>query len=104
MNRNGWIGKALLVLAVVVPVAGFAGSIYLATSGNSLAMFSGNDRPQNEAYVLTGADFPESTNIGDQVGQQVPEFNLELADGTRVASASLVEEGQPTYLFFWATI
>ena len=104
MNRSGWIGKVLLGLAVVVPVVGFAVSLYLATSGNSLTMFSGNDSPDSEPYVLTATDFPETANTGNQVGYQVPGFTMELADGSEVMSAGLVEQGRPTYLFFWATI
>ena len=104
MNRNGWIGKVLLALAVLVPLVGLAASVYLATSGDSLGVSSGDEGPTGEPYVLTAADFPGSPDTGNQVGYRVPEFTMALADGSEVTSASLVEEGQPTYLFFWATI
>ena len=104
MNRSGWIGKVLLGLAMVVPVVGFAVSIYLATSGNSLTTSSGNDSPESEPYVLTATDFPETADTGNQVGYQVPAFTMELADGSKVMTASLVEQGRPTSLFFWATV
>ena len=104
MNRNGWIGKVLLALAILVPLLGMAASIYAARSDRSLAIFSSNDNSQEEAYFLTAADFPESLETGNKVGDRVPDFNLELADGSSVTSASMVASGRPTYLFFWATI
>ena len=104
MNRNGWIGKVLLALAVLVPLVGMAASIYVATSGKSLAIFSSTEDSQEEVYFLTAADFPEPLPTGNQVGHQIPDFTLELADGSSVTSASLVQSGRPTYLFFWATI
>ena len=42
-------------------------------------------------------------NIGVEVGKHVPPFALELADGSTVTSADLLEASQPTFLFFWAT-
>ena len=104
MNRNGWIGKVLLVLAVVVPIAGFAASIYLASTDNSVSIFPGDNGTQAEPYVLTAADFPDAPDIGNQVGYQIPEFTLELADGSSITSSGMVEGGRPTYLFFWATV
>ena len=104
MNRSGWIGKALLGLAIVLPVVGFGVSIYLATTENSLSVFSKNDSSESDVYFLTAADFPEPLQTGNQVGYQVPEFTLELADGSSITSSDLVSRGKPTYLFFWATI
>ena len=104
MNKNGWIGKVLLALGILVPVAGFAASVYLSSSGQSINPFSTADTPAADEYVLTAADFPETQETGNQVGYQIPDVTMELADGTTVTSASLVEQGRPTYLFFWATI
>lgn len=104
MNRNGWVGKALLALAVLVPVLGMGISIYLATTGNSLGAVTVSGSADEDSYVLTAADFPDTNDIGNQVGYRIPDFTLELADGSTVTSSGLVEEGRPTYLFFWATI
>ena len=41
--------------------------------------------------------------IGNRVGSRIPDFTLELADGATVTSASLVGQGRPTFLFFFAT-
>ena len=104
MNQKGWIGKALLGLAILLPVAGFAASVYLSSGGQSLSFFPSTETPAADEYVLTAADFPEVLDTGNQVGYRMPDVTLELYDGTTVTSASLVEQGRPTYLFFWATI
>ena len=98
------MGKLLLGVAILLPVVGFGISIYLATSGNSLALFWGKDSSEGDPYFLTAADFPEPLPTGNQEGNQVPEFTLELADGSSITSSDLVSQGKPTYLFFWATI
>ena len=105
MNRNGWIGKVLLVFAVLVPIGGMALSIYLPASGASWSLSGEKQTVDESANVLTTGDFPTAdVDIGNQIGYQVPDFSLELADGSSVTSAGLVAEGRPTYLFFWATI
>ena len=105
MNRNGWIGKVLLVFAVLVPIGGMALSIYLPASGASWSLSGEKQTGGESANVLTTDDFPTAdADIGNQIGDQISEFSLELADGSTVTSAGLVAEGRPTYLFFWATI
>ena len=102
MTKSGWIGKILLGLGILVPVIGFAVSAYLGSSGQSVAIFSRENLPDEE-YVLTAADFPEPAQTGNQEGDKVPDFTLVLEDGSTTTSASLIESGQPTFLFFWAT-
>jgi hypothetical protein len=46
---------------------------------------------------------PVSVPIGTSEGERVPDFALDLADGSTVTSAQLLEAGQPTFLFFLAT-
>ncbi|CAI8030900.1 hypothetical protein GBAR_LOCUS17535 [Geodia barretti] len=105
MNKKGWVGKVLLVLAVMLPIGGMAFSVYLSTSGTSWSPFGKQQSGDESEYVLTSEDFPTAElDIGNQVGSQIPDFTLTLADGSAVTSAGLVEEGRPTYLFFWATI
>jgi cytochrome oxidase Cu insertion factor (SCO1/SenC/PrrC family) len=103
MTRIGWIGKVLLGLGIGLPLVGFAVSAYLASTGNSLSIFSSGDLPDEGAYVLTAEDFPEPSQTGNQVGYRVPDFTLEIEDGSAITSADLVEQGRPTFLFFWAT-
>ena len=46
---------------------------------------------------------PVSVPIGTSEGERVPDFALDLADGSTVTSAQLLEAGQPAFLFFLAT-
>ena len=41
--------------------------------------------------------------VGNEVGNRIPDFSLDLADGTKVTSVSLVEQGEPAFLFFFST-
>ena len=41
--------------------------------------------------------------VGYRVGMQAPEFGMSLYDGTRVTSASIAEQGKPTFIYFHAT-
>jgi hypothetical protein len=44
-----------------------------------------------------------TAKIGSKVGERVPDFEMSLADGTIVTSASLIENDRPAFLFFFAT-
>jgi cytochrome oxidase Cu insertion factor (SCO1/SenC/PrrC family) len=103
MNIRSLIGKVLLGLGVAVPLVGFAVSAYLSSTDNSLSIFSASNPQDAGEYVLTAADFPEPAQTGNRVGNRVPDFTLLLEDGTTTTSTTLVEAGQPTFLFFWAT-
>lgn len=102
MRGYGWIGKFLLALGILVPLVGFAVSAYLVWSGQSVSIFSRDDVSE-EGYVLTAADFPETSRTGHREGNRVPDFTLMLDDGSTTTSSALVEAGRPTFLFFWAT-
>lgn len=45
----------------------------------------------------------EVVEVGYKKGMHIPEFGMNLHDGTRVTSAKLVEEGKPTFIYFHAT-
>ncbi len=45
----------------------------------------------------------EGIEVGAEEGDRIPAFNLGLADGTTISSAQLVDDGRPTFLFFFAT-
>lgn len=107
MNKNGWIGKVLLGLAVLVPIVGLAASIYLASNGTTFELFATGDEPKESPadLVLSSEDFPTpAADVGNKVGYQIPDFTLTLADGGTVTSAEMVNSEKPTFLFFWATI
>ena len=46
---------------------------------------------------------PQAVEIGYKVGMQAPEFGMSLLDGSRVTTASIVDEGKPVLLYFHAT-
>lgn len=46
---------------------------------------------------------PQAVEVGYKVGMQVPEFGMSLIDGSTLTSASLTDQGKPTFLYFHAT-
>ena len=75
------------------------------------------ESPTSDAEVATlaaqyqGQDPPgylhalplQEIEVGPQVGKYVPEFSLGLLDGSTITATSQVNQGRPTFLFFWAT-
>ncbi len=51
------------------------------------------------APVSSAIDFKVGNNIGDRI----PDFEIELTDGTPITSAGLLQNGRPAFLFFFAT-
>ena len=45
----------------------------------------------------------EDAFVGISAGDKIPDFGFQLNDGTFVSTNSLVEQGKPTFLFFFAT-
>lgn len=45
----------------------------------------------------------QSVEVGYKVGMQAPEFGISLIDGSALTSASLIDQGKPTFLYFHAT-
>ncbi len=41
--------------------------------------------------------------VGNQVGNRIPDFTLDLVGGATVSTAKLIEEGKPAFLFFTST-
>lgn len=60
----------------------------------------------NSAQPIVSAraeDEPQVVEVGYKKGMHVPEFGVSLHDGTKLTSASLIEEGKPTFIYFHAT-
>ena len=53
--------------------------------------------PARTAVII---DQPEA---GTSVGKTIPHFEFTLADGTKRSTAQLASQGQPVFLFFFAT-
>ncbi len=54
-----------------------------------------------EAPIATAA--PDAPPVGVNVGDTLPHFEMTLADGSRVSTDVLAAQGQPVFLYFWAT-
>ena len=86
---------ALSVLAAVAALAcGASGP------GNARSASLPEPAPPAEATVQSPAPDPD---VGSSVGNRAPNFEMRLADGTLVNSASLIAESRPTFLYFFAT-
>ena len=74
--------------------------------------------PQNAEAVTAGARSAAETRtspdlvhglamdgpeVGAEVGNRVPEFELGLADGSTITATDLVSSARPAFLFFFAT-
>ena len=46
---------------------------------------------------------PSEVEVGYKVGMHVPEFEMNLLDGSRVTSAGFVDEGKPVFIYFHTT-
>ena len=68
----------------------------------AVAQSPASNPPAPAAVVPTQPPIVE-VKIGNSVGDHVPEFEFSFADGTKVSSASLIEQAEPAYLFFFAT-
>ena len=101
MTGKLFTGRLLPALGLLIALAGLGVSIYLSMDKSRVPADAG---PVPAAVPLTAVDFPAAIPApGHQVGNRIPDFTLELADGRAVAAAELVEQGKPTFLFFWAT-
>ena len=59
--------------------------------------------PTREATPTVALPIVSQADIGNNVGDHIPPFNITLVDGTEVSSESLLSSGKPVFLFFTAT-
>ena len=101
MQGKVWAGRILPALGLLVALVGLGVSIYRSAGLDAEPAVSGTAAG---GVQLTGADFPAVVaEPGSDEGDRIPDFTLELADGSRVTAGELVARGKPTFLFFWAT-
>ena len=62
-------------------------------------MFYGSSRNSDRAPLSSYA----GPDVGSDVGDQVPGFDLRLVNGSTINSAELVSTGKPAFYFFFAT-
>ena len=58
------------------------------------------DAPTNTPTPVALEPLPD---VGNQVGNRVPDITLELFGGATVSTSGLIEQGKPTFLFFTST-
>ena len=110
MNANLFTSRILPALGLLAALAGLTVSIYQSITQPpepaAAPPAATDNRPAANNALLTGADFPAAAipdTPGHQIGYPIPDFTLELADGSAVTAAELVAQNRPTFLFFWAT-
>ena len=61
---------------------------------------------ESENSLKTAPAIPvmiDQPEVGTTVGKTIPHFEFTLADGTKRSTAQLSSQGQPVFLFFFAT-
>ena len=83
ISRLPWVtGLAVVLIALLI------GGIYF-----------GSSRSSNQASSASIA----SLDVGGDVGDQVPGFDLRLVNGTTINATELVSAEKPAFYFFFAT-
>jgi thiol-disulfide isomerase/thioredoxin len=60
--------------------------------------------PSPTGATVTDSSEPTSNlQIGNKVGERVPDFSILLGDGSVKRSSEILAEGKPVFIFFWAT-
>ena len=59
--------------------------------------------PRETAAVASPSAAEPMVETGNEVGDRIPDFTLDLADGTKVTSAMLMKQEEPAFLFFFST-
>ena len=67
------------------------------------AMSQADSEPPKITQPMESEPEAAPVEVGYKIGMQAPEFGMSLYDGTRVTSASLAEQGKPTFIYFHAT-
>ena len=80
-------------------VAILLGALFLAAL---LSACGGEEAPAPEPTlppVRSSLDF----QIGNNIGDRIPEFDITLTDGTPITASLLLERERPAFLFFFGT-
>ena len=80
---------------MVVAVAAIAIGVVLLNGGS--------DERDSQGPIAALAISPEDARTGIAVGNKVPDFEIRLNNGNIVSASNQVEEGKPTFYFFFAT-
>ena len=91
-----------IILGVIAVFAAIGGAVmFFANDSKDLL-----ETPTGEArsIIRTSSDSSStSATIGTTVGNRIPDISMRLNNGNTVSTGSLIGEGKPTFLFFFAT-
>ena len=87
-----------------------AGMVAVAAVGGAAAFFVNDSKTLPQASDSAARSVPSSSTIastsaviGTRVGNKIPDVSMRLNNGNTVSTNSLIAEGKPTFLFFFAT-
>ncbi len=69
----------------------------------ALAVACGSEDPPAPSPTVAPVTSAIDFKIGNNIGDRIPDFEIKLTDGTPIASAGLLRNGRPAFLFFFAT-
>lgn len=84
-------------------IAGVVVIALVAVAIVGVVLFNGSGDQDGHAPVTVLVVSPEDAVPGIAIGNKIPDFDFQLNNGTVISAANLVDEGQPTFYFFFAT-
>ena len=96
-------GRGKLPIAIV---AGIVAIALAAIGATTIFVFGGSEDQEHQDHQVATKSLdiaPENAEVGIAVGNKIPDFEIRLNNGNVVSAANLVDQGQPTFYFFFAT-
>ena len=93
-------GRGRLPMAIMVGLAAFALTVVGVTT---FLIVDRSEHQERHGAVKSPGITSENASVGIAVGNKIPDFDIRLNNGNAVSAANLVEQGQPTFYFFFAT-
>ena len=66
-------------------------------------MAQADSAPQKVIEAIKSEQEAGPVEVGYKVGMHVPEFEMNLLDGSRITSSGIVDEGKPAFIYFHTT-
>ncbi len=87
-------------MAIVVGVAAIA---IAAIGATTYFVVGGSENQDHDDAVQPLGISSENAEFGIGVGDKIPDFDIRLNNGNVVSAATLIDNRQPTFYFFFAT-
>jgi len=87
-------------------VAGIAAIALAAIGATTILVVGGSEDQEHQDHQGATESLgiaPENAEVGIAVGNKIPDFDIRLNNGNVVSVANLIDQGQPTFYFFFAT-